>query len=82
MHQYYKDILDRIDEPPTWFDDYGVPRFGDFSSRYLGNIYASEAALADVSCQACEPMFKVTLTEAFTSKRLGLSDQIRLGRVH
>jgi hypothetical protein len=82
VHQYYKDILDRIDEPPVWFDDYGVPRFGNFSPRYLGNIYASEAALAEVSCQWCGRMFKVALTEAFTNKRLGLRDEIRLGRVH
>jgi hypothetical protein len=82
MHHYYKDILDRIDEAPTWFDDYGVPRFGDFLPGKLGNIYASEAALAEVSCQACGRMFKVALTDAFTSKGLGLSDEIRLRRVH
>jgi hypothetical protein len=33
MHNHYDDILDRIDEPPTWFDDYGVPRFCEFSPR-------------------------------------------------
>jgi hypothetical protein len=82
MHQYYKDILDRIDEPPTWFDDYGVPRFADFSPQCLGNIYASEAALAEVSCQACGVRFKVALTDAFARGRLGLSDEIRLGQVH
>jgi hypothetical protein len=82
MRNHYKDILDRIDEPPAWFDDYGVPRFGDFSPRHLSNIYACEAALAEVSCQNCERMFKVALTDRFTSKGLGLSDEIRLGRVH
>jgi hypothetical protein len=82
MRGHYKDILDRIDEPPAWFDDYGVPRFGDFSPRHLGNIYAREAALAEVSCQNCGRMFKVALSDAFTSKHLGLSDEIRLGRVH
>jgi hypothetical protein len=82
MHHYYKDILDRIDEAPTWFDDYGVPRFENFSPSQLGNIYASEAALAEVSCQACGRMFKVALTEAFAGKGLGLSDEIRLRRVH
>ncbi|MBY2932441.1 hypothetical protein [Rhizobium leguminosarum] len=81
MHQHYKDILDRIDEPPAWFDDYGVPRYGDFSPRHLGNIYASEAALAEVSCQQCGRMFKVALTEALTGKCLGLGDEIRLRRV-
>jgi hypothetical protein len=80
MHQHYKDILDRIDEAPTWFDDYGVPRFGDFSPSRLGNIYAYEAALAEVPCQQCGRMFKVVLTEAFTSKCSGLSDEIRLRR--
>jgi hypothetical protein len=82
MHNHYKDILDRIDEPPAWFDDYGVPRFGDFSPRHLSNIYASEAALAEVSCQGCGRMFKVALTDAFASEGFGLSDEIRLGRVH
>jgi hypothetical protein len=82
MREHCKDILDRINELPAWFDDYGVPRFRDFSPRHLSNIYAREAALAEVSCQNCGRMFKVALTDAFTSKRLGLSDEIRLGRVH
>jgi hypothetical protein len=84
MHQHYKDILNRIDEAPTWFDDDGVPRFGNFSPSQLGNIYASEAALAEVACQGCGRIFKVALTDAlgFTSKSLGLSDKIRLRRVH
>jgi hypothetical protein len=82
MHQYYKDILDRISEAPAWFDDYGVPRFGAFSPQQLSNVYAKEAALAEVYCQHCGRMFKVALTDHFTSKRFGLSDEIRLGRVH
>lgn len=82
MRGHYQDILDRIDEPPAWFDDYGVPRFGDFSPRHLSNIYAREAALAEVSCQACGCMFKVALTDAFATKSSSLSDEIRLGRVH
>jgi hypothetical protein len=82
MHQHYKDILDRIGEPPTWFDEYGVPRFEDFSPRRLSNIYAKEAALAQVSCQCCGHTFKVALTDAFASGPLALSDEIRLGRVH
>lgn len=82
MHQHYKDILDRIDGPPAWFDDFGVPRFEDFSPRRLSNIYAKEAALAQVSCQCCRRVFKVALTDAFASRPLALSDEIRLGRVH
>ena len=45
MHQHYKDILDRIAEPPVWFDEHGVPRFGDFSPRNLSNIYASSSPI-------------------------------------
>ena len=82
MHQHYKDILDRIDEPPKWFDDRGVPRFQEFSPRLLGNIYSSEAALAEVSCQRCHRMFRVALTNAFAKRGSSLSDEIRLGRMH
>jgi hypothetical protein len=81
MRQHYKDILDRIAEAPTWFDDFGVPRFGQFSPQRLSNIYASEAALAEVSCQECKRVFRVALTEAFACKPFSLSDEIRLGRV-
>jgi hypothetical protein len=81
MRQHYKDILDRIGVPPTWFDEYGVPRFGKFSPRHLANIHASEAALANVACRRCGRLFRVALTEAFGSKGFGLGDQIRLRRV-
>lgn len=81
MHQHYVDILDRIPEPPTWFDDYGVPRFVEFSPEHLSNIHAREAALAEVSCQGCGRLFRVALTGAYTSKRFSLSDEIRLGWV-
>lgn len=49
--------------------------------RHLGNIYASEAALAEVSCQRCRRMFRVALTEVFASNSFSLSDEIRLARV-
>ena len=81
MRQYYKDTLDRIDKSTTWFDDYGVPRFGDFSPELLSNVYLSEAALAEVSCQNCGHMFDVALTEAFTSKRFS-SSHTSLSRPH
>jgi hypothetical protein len=80
MHQHYKDILDRIGELPKWFDERGVPRFGEFSPRDVNNIYAWEAALAEVSCQGCGCVFRVALTDAFAGRRSSLSDEIRLGR--
>ena len=82
MHQHYRDILNRIREEPEWFDEGGVPRFDVFSPRDLNNIYAGEAALAEVSCQGCGHEFRVALTDRFTEKRFSLSDEILLGRVH
>jgi hypothetical protein len=66
MHQHYGDILKRIREPPQWFDDYGVPRFEEFSPQQLGNIYAREAALAEIACQECGRLFIVALTDRFS----------------
>ena len=82
MHQHYEDILKRIDRAPIWFDEFGVPRYEEFSPQRLGNIYATEAALAEVSCQQCRRVFRVALTNAFARKGFGLSDEIRLCRVH
>ena len=82
MHNYYEDILNRIDEAPAWFDDFGVPRYEVFSPRRLSNIYANEAALAEVSCQCCGRLFRVALTNVFANKGFALSDEIRLRRVH
>ena len=80
MHQCYDDILRRIPEPPRWFDDAGVPRYDAFAPEHLANIYASEASLADVSCQGCGTRFTVTLTNAFADEDLSLGDMIRLRR--
>ena len=82
MHQIYDDILRRIPEPPKWFDEAGVPRYDAFAPDDLASIYAQEAALAEVSCQACGTRFKVALTDAFADDAgLGLCDMIRLRRV-
>src|SRR5262245_5664443 len=78
MRQHYKDILDRIEEIPAWFDEYGVPRFEEFSPARVSNIYAREAALAEVSWQNCGRLFRVALTDAFIRKGFSLSDLIRL----
>jgi hypothetical protein len=82
MHQHYEDILDRIDEPPTWFDEQGVPRYGAFSPNRLSNIYAREAALAEITCQGCGRPFNVAMDSRYAGKGRGLCDEIRLGRLH
>ena len=53
-----------------------------FAPHHLNNIYAKEAALAEISCQGCGRVFYVALTGAFAAQGRSLGDEIRLGRVH
>ena len=69
MHNYYKDIVSRIDEPPQWFDENAVPRYGSFHPGKVANIYTNEAALVEIACQSCGTRFKV----AFVN---GMSDDV------
>jgi hypothetical protein len=64
VYQHYGDILSRIAEEPTWFDEYAVPRYCKFEPDKIANIYASEAALAEVTCQACKRVYCVAFSEA------------------
>ena len=82
MRHHYGDILERIDEPPAWFDEQGVPRYGAFAPYELGNVYAREAALAEISCQDCGRPFTVAMDDRYGAKGHGLCDRIRLGRLH
>lgn len=78
MRNHYRDILARIPEPPIWFDDRGVPRYEPFAPVDLADIYADEAALAEVACQGCGRLFRVALTNAFADRGFSLGDAIRL----
>jgi hypothetical protein len=82
MHNMYRDILERIPEAPLWFDEVGVPRYEPFSPRLLNNIYSGEAALAEISCQACGTRFLVALTERHVKQGFSLSDELWLGRAY
>lgn len=54
----YHDITDRLGTP-IWWDEYGVPRYCDFSPLESANIYARQVALVEISCQACGHRFPV-----------------------
>ena len=60
----YDDIKSRIPEEPKWYDDNGVPRYGDFTPNNVPNIYAEEAMLMEISCQDCGERFLVALQTA------------------
>lgn len=81
MHQHFQDILERIAEPPSWFDENGTPRYGAFGPERVNNIYVQEAALAEIECQACRTRFRVALTDALASRTESLGDTIRLRTV-
>jgi len=61
VHHSYEDILDRVSEPPTWWDCNGTPRFGEFSPDKSPNIYAREVILLEIACQGCLTRFRVEL---------------------
>ena len=59
MRESYNDICSLINREPTWFDEYGVPRYAPFGPRLCANIYVDEAALVEVACQSCGRLFHV-----------------------
>ena len=61
MHTYYRDILSRIQEEPTWWDSNGCPRYGEFNPELSLDIYADEVILLLISCQSCRKEFKVEM---------------------
>lgn len=84
MNNDYDDIRSRISEPPDWFDENAVPRYGAFHPRALSNIYADEAALLEITCQGCGERFHVALSSwAFsTSPGMEIHNLIKSGDIH
>lgn len=91
MTPEYEDIKSRIAEPPTWYDDHGVPRYGKFCVRNAPNIYANEVALVEIGCQGCELTWLVSFTRSsmddIRAKIMGrepqtIAESIRAGSLH
>jgi hypothetical protein len=61
MHRQYNDIISRIDLPPIWWQEAGVPRYDQFDPHMSTGVYANEAALAEIACQVCEATFLVLI---------------------
>jgi hypothetical protein len=62
MHPRYDDITSRIPEPPSWWQEGGVPRYGTFTPEQSSSIYAREVALVEIACQSCGTRFRVVFT--------------------
>ena len=68
MHTYYADIVKRIEQPPTWFDECAVPRYCNFTPNDISDVYANECALVLIACQNCGQKFKVAMSSNILSE--------------
>jgi hypothetical protein len=82
----YEDIRSRIKEEPRWWDEYGVPRYCDPSPRHLADIYAREAAFAEIACQSCGERFVVAFSRSSLRNQIDgsktLAEQIADDTIH
>lgn len=62
MNNDYADIIEKVGEPPKWWDENAVPRFCEFHPKHCSNIYAREAALVLIACQSCGTRYKVAFS--------------------
>jgi hypothetical protein len=53
MFTGYHDIISRISDPPTWWDEWAVPRYCAFEPTRCSDIHADEAVLIAIECQCC-----------------------------
>lgn len=70
MHHNYRDILDRVNDEPTWYDSNGVPRFGKFEPGMCPNIYSSHVGLFLIACQDCGKRFRVEMHADIFDQRI------------
>jgi hypothetical protein len=76
MHHDYNDIRSRISEAPTWYDQFGVPRYGTFSPGQSPNIYADQVCLVEIVCQQCDRRFQVQFSSSEQLSRVTLEKLI------
>jgi hypothetical protein len=83
MFTEYTDILDKIPEPPQWWDEHRVPRYVEFAPHRIADIYAQEAGLAEIACFGCLTIYKLACSsldfEAHERGGTPLADAIRRG---
>ena len=81
MHESYEDITSKLGKP-LWWDEVGCPRYEPFTVRMLNDIYAKEAVLLEIACQACEHRFLVAMSRSLFSGGTPLHKLIRNGSIH
>ncbi len=81
MKNSYDDIRAAAGEP-LWWDENGVPRYAEFSTDHLANIYAHEAALAEITCQGCGKPFQVAFSRSSLDRKRSLREEIETKELH
>jgi len=61
MHTSYFDIVGRLGTP-TWWDEHAVPRYCEFTTDRIADMYATECALLEVACQSCGHKYQVAMS--------------------
>lgn len=86
MHHHYRDITDRIEEPPSWWDENGTPRYGKFTPDQSANVYVDQVVLLEIACQACCTKFKVCMSSGSMDRirhnTEGLKEAVGAGYIH
>lgn len=82
MKHHFADILDRIPEPPKWFDENGTPRYNDFHPDEVPNIYANECCLFRIECQMCTREFDVALSWYRLGTERSLTERVEDNTLH
>jgi len=70
MKPFYPDIVSRISEEPSWWDQHGVPRYGKFEPKLSSDAYAGSVALLKIECQDCGREFLVEMHKCGSSNPL------------
>lgn len=79
MNRNYADITSRILEEPSWWQEGGIPRYGQFEPGQSTGVYTHQVALMEIACQACDRRFTVALEQSAHIPRV--DEQIREGTI-
>ena len=73
------DILARITEEPSWYDQNGTPRYGEFHPSDCPNIYSFQVILLRIACQACGTQFRVEMHSGWDIPIIGQLRELHYG---
>ena len=62
MNNLFEDIRSRIPESPTWYDENGTPRYGQFTPLMAPVFCVQQVCLMEVGCQGCPELFRVQIS--------------------